>query len=615
MAGNPNPSLNITVNNTGIAPPPAGGGNTPLVIGWTSQGSYSGSPGVGLYSVSNLQTLTTTLGSYGNAVDASALDLAVGASDVLIYKAFSGSIGSSTHTGSGSGTIAQTGAPMAPFGTGQGGTGILVKIVTGSTTATTYGTFEYSLDGGNTYSAAIVNPGNAGTFLIPNTGVTLTFTGAETTGVWVASDTYVNPITTAVGTMYPYGGSFSILQTTATGSTTVVGEGTFSNNSGAPQDSFNVIIQITTTGTLAAKTAQYVYSLDGGITYSANQTITGASITLPGGVLLTAADTGGSGGTQAGFSVGELYSFSTLGPQITPTDVLNTINALQGNPNTWGWIHIAQQANTTNTAASAGFELDTLFSDVNTSVSNLFNAGQYVGAYALIDSPADTTSLNIDSTLKSWAAGVSSDFITVGTGSAAATVSPANGWNLARGSSWDVSAKACISPIGQDLAWVGSGSLIGVSKLYRNETNTPGLGPAGFAPLGTIAGVNGFFITNANILCSSASDISLAQYRRVLNAACQAARSALVNFLSAGVRLTATGKIDPRDIAIITNVTQSSVLSAINGQASGAAVSVSNTLGAGGVLSVTVSVTPFGYAKTINVTVGYINPALSAQAS
>ena len=721
MAGNPNPSFSLSVNTTGLAPAPQGGGNTPLIIGWTQSGAFSGSPGVGLYSIANLQTLTTNLGSYGNAVDAAALDLAVGASGVLVYKAFSGSIGSSAyasltvpsttggdgiiltaneegtagnsitfhliisgggsaavlsgtstaivltcgsgctnntaiaaitgtavtatllgggtddvvafsianltgglggHTGTGTGEIAQSGNPTAPFGSGQAGSGLLVQIATSSVTATTYGTFQYSLDGGNTYSSPIAIPASAGTYSPTGTGITLTFTGAETNGVWVAGDTYSNPITAASGKMYGYGQTAAVsppgqglvlLHTSSTGATTYTGEGTFANNSGNPLDNFNVVIQITASG--SNTTAQYSYSLDGGITFSPVQQMA-ATITLAGGVLLSAASTGDSGGSVSGFVQGELYSFQTQGPQLVPGDITNILASLHGNSNTWGWIHIAQQANTVNTSASGGgFELSTLFTDVDTSVGSLFNAGQYVGAWALIDSPPDTAQTNIDSTLETWAATAASNYITVGTGSAAATVSPANGWQLARGSSWDVSARACVAPIGQDLAWVAAGPLVGISKIYRNEANTPGLGPAGFAPLTTIAGLQGFYIANANILCANSSDISLAQYRRVINAACQATRSALINFLSQGVRLTGTGTIDPRDIANIQNTTLASVLSAINGQASGASISVNNTLGAGGVLYVTVSVEPFGYIKGISVTVGFQNPALSAQAA
>jgi hypothetical protein len=619
MAGNPNPSFSLIVNNQGIAPAPLGGGDVPLKIGWTQSGAYSGSPGVGLYSATTVPALTAALGSYGNAVDAASLDLSRGASEVLVYKAFSGSLGSSTHTGSGTGAIAQSGQPVAPYGSGQNGSGILVAIVTGSTTSTTYGTFHYSIDGGNTFSAPIANPGNAGTYTIPGTGVTLTFTGAETTGVWVAADTYVNAITTAVGKMWPYGSSsFSILQTTATGSLSVIGEGTFTNNSGAPVDNFQVLIQIVTTGTLAAETAQYIYSLDGGITYSGVQTLIAATVTLPGGVVLTASDTGGSGGSQAGFSVGELYSFSTLGPQLVAQDVTNILNNLQGNPATWGWVHITQQANTVNTSASSGFELSTLFTDVSTAAGLWFAANQYVGTYFLIDSPPDDPlrqgGVNIDSTLETWALTASSDYISVGLGNAAATGSAANGWQLPRGSCWSLSARLATTPLGTDPAWVATGPLGGISKIYRNEATTPGLGPAGFVPLWTFNGQNGFFITNANILCSNVSDISLSQYRRVLNAACAATYAELITNLSGYVR-TVGGQIDPRDVINIQNKCQAAALAAINGQCQTVICTLSPTIGAGGAISMQTGILPFAYVKAITETIGFLNPALAAAAS
>ena len=720
MPGNPNPSFSLTVNQQGLAAIPAGGGNRPLIIGWTQSGAFSGYPGIGLYDIANLQTLTSELGNYGNAVDAAALDLEAGASDVLVYKAFAGSIGASayatltvpsttggdgviltandegpagnsitfhlivsgggsaavisgtataivatcgsactnntlitainaagtavtatlkaggsddvvalaltnlagglaTHTGTGTGEVTFSGDPLAPFGapTATGSTGIIVQVTT-SSNGTLYGMFNFSLDNGVTYSTpqAIVPTTPQ---LLGNSGVSAIFTGANTAGVWVANDTYQNPIVAATGQMWAYGlGSFAISQTTATGSTAVVGEGTFTAAASAnPLDNFSVVVEITKTGTYAAGSAQYVYSLDGGVTFSPNQVMpTGSgNITLAGGVVLTPADTGGPGGTQSGFVAGELYRFSTLGPQIPEAQVLAIINSLQGSAFSWGWIHIAQQCNTVNTSASTGFELNTLFTDVEAAISGLFTSGQYQGAYALYDTPTDTNAQNIDSTLESWAAGVAGSYSTIGIGGSANTVSPANGWQLPRGSSFAISARMCQAPLGQDLAWVGAGPLIGISALLRNEANTPGLGPAGFAPLWTINGEKGFYITNANLLVSSSNDISLAQYRRVINAGCQAARSSLLQYLNAGVRLTATGKIDPRDIANIENTTTGAVLAALNGQVSGVAVTVANTLGAGGVLQVTISITPLGYIKAISVTIGFVNPALSAQAA
>jgi hypothetical protein len=718
MAGNPNPSFTLNVINTGIAPAPAGGGNSPLVIGTTSQGSFSGSPGVGIAAYTSIQSLTNTLGSYGNAVDAATLDLAQGAPSVLVYKAFSGSIGSTTASGGGSNSdVTFTGQPTAPFGLGQDGSGIVVQITTGGARGTSQ--FNYSLDGGVSFGGTQVT---AATVTLVGTGVTVAFASVSSTVGW----SYVAPIMAATGQMYPYSQSaFSIAQTTATGSTATTGEGTFiPAGSANPIDAFNVLIDITKTGTLAADSAQYTYSLDGGITTSSVQTITGATVTLPGGVVLTAQDTNttasyewidstdtntvtfaagtsylgaagnnlkvvvatgsalansiatvgnittvtltidttvttpallatyvnttaaatlapyisisahtgttaftvflastalaggyGNGGSQAGFVAGEQYSFSTLGPQLAVQDIVNILGNLIGNTNTWGWIHISQQCNTVNSSASVGFDLSTLFTDINVQALAYFAANQYTGTYFLIDSPPDTVKSNIDSTLETWAATAASDYISVGLGNAAATASPANGWQLPRGSSWSLSARLCTTPLGTDPAWVATGPLGGISQIYRNEATTPGLGPAGFVPLWTINGLQGFYITNGNILCSNTSDISLSQYRRVLNAACAASYKALVMFLSGYVRTVSGGKIDPRDVAIINNVTQAAALQAVNGQCQTVICSLSNVIGAGGSITMQTGIVPFGYIKAITENIGFISPALAAASS
>ncbi len=377
-----------------------------------------------------------------------------------------------------------------------------------------------------------------------------------------------------------------------------------------------MLIVITATGTSAAGTAQYVYSLDGGITFSANQVMpaSSAAISLPGGMSLTPADTGGPGGTIAGFQAGERYNFQTQGPQMGPGLIEAIIVSLQGNPNIWGWIHIPQQANTVNSAATNGIELSTLFTDVEAAIGVLWGAGQYVGAYALYDGPTNTNQQNIDNTYKTWAAGAAGLYSSIGTGSAAATASPANGWQLARGASWSLSARLCSAPLGQDPAWVGRGPLIGVSQtgLYRNEANTPGLGPAGFVTLWTIQGEPGAYITNGNLLVASNNDVSLSQYRRLINQACQSARRSLIKNLSAGVRETALGTIDPRDVAILNIQGTSAVLQDLSGQVSSANVSIANTFGADDDLQVEVSILTLKYLKKISVVVGLSNPALAA---
>src|SRR6202042_1390027 len=111
--------------------------NTPLIIGNTQNGQFSGMPGVGLYSIANQPTLVSQLGNYGNAVDAAALDFAAAAKSVLIYKAFvgSGNSGNWTRTGTGTGTIAvSANVQLGPYGsiTSTGSTGIIIQVTTAS---------------------------------------------------------------------------------------------------------------------------------------------------------------------------------------------------------------------------------------------------------------------------------------------------------------------------------------------------------------------------------------------------------------------------------------------------------------------------------------------------
>jgi hypothetical protein len=414
--------------------------------------------------------------------------------------------------------------------------------------------------------------------------------------------------------MYGYGGSFAVVQTAANGGTPA-GEGLFTNNSGAPLDNFNVLIVITASGTYT--TAQYTYSLDGGITTSGVQTMAQHN-TLPGGVLLTAANTGG-GGSTSGFIVGDQYSFSTQGPQLVAGDVSNILTNMTGGQTGFGWVHISQQANTVNTSASGGgFELATLFTDVGTAATAWFAANQYAGTYFLLDSPPDDPlrigGVNIDATLISWASGVNSDYISVGSGNAAATASPANGWQLPRGSCWDLSARMCTTPLGTSPGWVATGPLGGISKIYRNEALTPGLGPAGFVPLWTINQLQGNYITNPNILCSNTSDISFSQYRRVINASCAAVYLTLVQYFNGYVR-TVGGLIDPRDVANIDNACQAAALQAVAGQVQTVICHLSNVIGGGGAISMNVGILPFPYIETINVTLGLISPSLAAASS
>ena len=390
----------------------------------------------------------------------------------------------------------------------------------------------------------------------------------------------------------------------------------------APIDTFGVRIQITTAGT-AEGGAQYIVSFDGGNTFSSPTPLgTSNSINLGYGLTMTAADYGGVGATK-GFQVGDLYSFGTYAPPLTTTDVSNVLAILQGNAAQWGWLHVIGRTGGV-TSAAVGMSMTSLFSTLDGIMNTWLpvapaasGSNPRFGAYAFMESPPDSTSSSIDAALITAAGTLSgTGHVTIGAGDCA-VVSPITGFQQHRNAAWLVSARCCAVPIGHDLGNVQDGPLVGVTQLYRDENQTPGLDAVGYATLRTISGISGYFITNGNIIAPSGSNLYLAQYRRVIDQAAYLSYQALVQYLNAQVRVVTGGTIDPRDAAAIQNNCYAKIMQGLTGQVSGVNVVVDQThdILADSTLPVAVSVVPLGYSKYIQCTIGFTNAALQALAS
>lgn len=153
------------------------GDNVSALIGTCSLGTINT-----VYQFTDITTLRATLGS-GALVEAAAYVLAVAGGSVVCVKAPSTAGSNSAVSAGGSNTGASvmtlTGTPLDAYL-------LKVLIVTGGANpAAGVATFKYSLDGGRTYSSELSLP-TAGTYLMPNTGVTLNFSAASL----VAADTY-----------------------------------------------------------------------------------------------------------------------------------------------------------------------------------------------------------------------------------------------------------------------------------------------------------------------------------------------------------------------------------------------------------------------------------------
>lgn len=132
-----------------------------------------------LFSETNPTQAVTDLG-YGPLTEAVARSLDIAGGQVLampLNPSVAGTVGSVTHVG--------TGAPTIPSvsGTPNDAYSVVLLITLGG--ALGVGQFQFSQDGGNTFSATYVLP-SGGTFVIPNTGLTVTFNA----GTYVANDTY-----------------------------------------------------------------------------------------------------------------------------------------------------------------------------------------------------------------------------------------------------------------------------------------------------------------------------------------------------------------------------------------------------------------------------------------
>jgi hypothetical protein len=171
------PDVNQTIKDGGLGILPVSGNNILALVGVSSAGTVNV-----VQSFSDITTLKSTLGT-GPLVEAAAHVLAVSGQQVVCVKvtptAPTTPLGTVTNAGTGASVLALTGTPADSYA-------LQVKIVTGATGPTTgLATFQYSLDGGITWSAVISLP-TGGAYAIPNTGITATFG----TGTLVAGDIY-----------------------------------------------------------------------------------------------------------------------------------------------------------------------------------------------------------------------------------------------------------------------------------------------------------------------------------------------------------------------------------------------------------------------------------------
>ncbi len=385
------------------------------------------------------------------------------------------------------------------------------------------------------------------------------------------------------------GGSGLVGQPTHTGS----GAANWSINiKGSPRDAYEVVLQIVQPG--AVGVATFIYSLDGGESFS-------PEITIPGSASYVLSDTGMTLNFTGGpFAAGDTHSFSCSTPGFSLIELNDALTALFADSREWRLLHVVG-------TSGYGYAAPAIAAVVDVALTAAENAFRYVrGIVEELDIP-DANMISEFASFASRRVGVAAGF--------ADLTSSITGRVLKRPAAWPAVAHAMSISISQDWGAVEDGALPGVGKLYRDERVTPGLDAKQFITLRTFVGVNGAYVTTGRCMAPVGSDYALIQNGFVMDVACRAARQALLPFLNSKVRVDATTgailEVDARSIEATVEAALNAVLTS-KGHASSVEVKVSrveNILSTQR-LPVTIRVVPVGYARSIDVDIGFSNPAL-----
>jgi hypothetical protein len=519
-----------------------------------------------LYAYNDIPTLVAAHLA-GPGVEVAAHSLAVAGGPIYLVpltQATPGAPGSVTKTGSGPTVTAPTKSAVTEAGTAPpdvtlSGTptkyiDLVVEITTGGARGTAV--FRYSIDGGDTWAAENVT--TAATYLMSGTGVTLNF---------------------ATGTDY-------------------TDDNVYTAKTCVPYDGYEVRLEIIEGGALGTATFRYCTDRDNpdGPTWS-------PTLVTPSDGLYNVPNTGVTFTLAAGtYIAGTTYDITCTAPGYDSDGVTDALEALMADPREWGAVHLVGQASSVSGSATIASVLDTQLEAAA--------SGSFRYAMAFLEC-ADDTDSNIIDAFEDFA----SKRVSVCAGFCRVT-SMVNGRSYKRSSAMPIAARFSKVGIGVDLARVSDGPLLGVTYLHRDEQVNPGLDAARFSTLRSIVGRTGYYITNARLMAPEGSDFTLVQYRRVMDVACAVGRDASLEFLSAGVRVNASGgtifELDARAIEAFirsklnARLTQPGHVSAVS-----CVVDRTNNVQSTETIKEQIRITPLGYAKSILADIGFTSPALT----
>jgi len=429
---------------------------------------------------------------------------------------------------------------------------------------------------GGAYSAPVTSTVSSFAYLVPGTQTTLTF----------SAQTY----TTAAVWTFNTDGTSSLSGTGTLGWVT---------QASSPMDAYDLFVTVTTAGALGA--AQVTVSVDGNGGNS-----TSAPILVPGGGVYVVAGTGVVLTFASTFVAGDTYEATATAAGFAGSDMTAALTAAGNSTQKFVLAHVAGTGSNSAAAASLAATMDTSLTAFAT---------QYRFTRGVIECPSTES----DSTIFTAWASFASTRIMVCCGDVL-HVSSLSGNLVRRNCALPVVSRLAATNPSVDPGWVGGGALKNVKAIYRDDSkNAYSMVANRLTSVTTIPTKQGYYSTTGVTMAPAGSDYSSIMNCRVMDVACDATVSAVVNNLNQALAVDpTTGYIyDPEASKIegyITSRLAIALLSKSPPDASAVAATINrseNILSTGN-FTVAIGITPKGYAHKITANIGFVNPAFSS---
>lgn len=365
---------------------------------------------------------------------------------------------------------------------------------------------------------------------------------------------------------------------------------------GTPNDDYQCVVEVLTTGTLGVAT--FRYSLDNGDTWS-DSLLTAATYALPSGVTLNM-----PAGT---YTDGDLYTFTSSAPAMTSGDIGTAMDTAIASPLKFEFFHILGSG--VDAAAQA-----TIAAVISTKVTAAHSAHKY--CFAVFESPAVSSSSLIT------AFGSYTDKFVVGCAGYCELTrdrTDITGAQVLRRSSGRLivprlsrnpisihpgrnTSDSDLDAVTGVVSLVPTGETSGGSNGYYDENATGTLNDARFATLRTFDGREGYYISNVPTFAAGTSDLQSVQALRVVLLAAQTFYAWSLTNLGKVLRTNGDGTIAASAADAIEDDGTQVVKAAVGPHSEGLAIIVNRAddVLSTGILRAQIRIKPFGYLQVFD---------------